>query len=69
MENRVTLRVTGISSEECASRIRDGLRELSGVDTVEVDCRRGIVEIGGSELERADLADILCDIGYTAVPE
>lgn len=69
MENRVTLRVSGLSFGECARRIQDGLRSLPGVDTVDVDPLRGVVEVGGSELERADLADVLCDLGYTAVWE
>ena len=44
--------------------IRDRLYGVSGVDTVDFNQDKNQLVICGMELERADLADRICDMGF-----
>ncbi|HAO69531.1 MAG TPA: hypothetical protein DEP43_08090 [Ruminococcaceae bacterium] len=64
MENRVTFTVTGLSGAGAAEKIREKLYGISGVDTVDFNREKNQLVICGMELERADLADRICDMGF-----
>jgi copper chaperone CopZ len=56
--------VTTVKCGGCASAIESGLRELSGVESVEVAIDSGRVVVSGSGLDRAQLSDKLAQLGY-----
>lgn len=64
MENRVTFIVTGLSAAGVQEKIREKLYGVSGVDTVDFNQDKNQLVICGTELERADLADRICDMGF-----
>lgn len=56
--------VDNVKCGGCAAAIRDGLAELAGVESVEVDIASGQVEVAGSDLDRGELATRLASLGY-----
>ena len=64
MENRVTFIVTSLSAAGAQEKIREKLYGVSGVDTVDFNQDKNQLVICGMELERADLADRICDMGF-----
>jgi len=56
--------VENVKCGGCAAAIRDGLAEVAGVDSVEVDIAAGRVEVAGSGLDRGELATRLAALGY-----
>lgn len=56
--------VDNVKCGGCAAAIRDGLAELAGVESVEVDIASGQVEVAGSGLDRGELATRLASLGY-----
>ncbi|MDD3194089.1 MAG: hypothetical protein PHE47_09670 [Oscillospiraceae bacterium] len=64
MENRVTFTVTGLSAPGAEEKIRAKLYGISGVDTVDFNREKSRLVVCGMELERADLADRICDMGF-----
>ncbi|MCI9406486.1 MAG: hypothetical protein HFK04_06195 [Oscillospiraceae bacterium] len=64
MENRMIFTVTGLSAQGAQERIREKLYGISGVDTVDFDQEKHQLTVCGTELERADLADQICSMGF-----
>ena len=64
MENRVAFTVTGLSASGAEEKIREKLYGISGVDTVDFNREKNQLVICGMELERADLADRICSMGF-----
>lgn len=64
MENQITFTVTGLSAEGAAEKIRERMYGISGVDTVDFDLEKGSLTVCGMELERVDLADEICAMGF-----
>jgi copper chaperone len=56
--------VDNVKCGGCAAAIRDGLSELAGVESVEVDIASGQVEVAGSDLDRGELGTRLASLGY-----
>ncbi|SFD25765.1 Copper chaperone CopZ [Thiohalospira halophila DSM 15071] len=56
--------VDNVKCGGCAAAIRDGLAEVAGVESVEVDIASGQVEVAGSDLDRGELATRLASLGY-----
>jgi copper chaperone len=56
--------VDNVKCGGCAAAIRDGLAEVAGVESVEVDIASGRVEVTGSGLDRGELATRLASLGY-----
>ncbi|MFP4132211.1 heavy-metal-associated domain-containing protein [Thiohalospira sp.] len=59
-----TFDVDNVKCGGCAAAIRDGLAEVAGVESVEVDVATGRVEVAGSGLDRGELATRLAGLGY-----
>ncbi|MFP4181426.1 MAG: heavy-metal-associated domain-containing protein [Thiohalospira sp.] len=59
-----TFDVDNVKCGGCAAAIRDGLSEVAGVESVEVDVATGRVEVAGSGLDRGELATRLAGLGY-----
>jgi copper chaperone len=67
--NETTLSVTGITCKSCINRINRAVSGLAGVESVDVDMRRGQVRIQHAPLVLAEqLAERLSAAGYPAEP-
>lgn len=64
MENRVAFTVTAFQRRVRKKKIREKLYGISGVDTVDFNREKNQLVICGMELERADLADRICSMGF-----
>ncbi len=59
--------VQNVKCGGCVSTIENGLKELPGVETVEVTIEGGQVTVTGDNLSRAELSDTLKQLGYPEV--
>ena len=66
-ENKVTLKVEGMSCEHCVGRVQKALDAAPGVIAARVDLDSGTAEINyGAETDSARLAEIISGAGYPA---
>ena len=56
--------VQKVKCDGCATNIREGLLNLPGIDSVEVEVSTGQVTVQGPELSREQLAEKLTALGY-----
>ncbi|MBE0509404.1 MAG: heavy-metal-associated domain-containing protein [Chromatiales bacterium] len=56
--------VKNVKCGGCASAIQDGIKDQSGVTTVEVEVASGQVTVSGEGLDRAALSGKLAALGY-----
>jgi copper chaperone len=56
--------VSNVKCGGCASAIQNGLKDIPGVDTVEVSVESGTVTITGEQLSRQQLGAKLAELGY-----
>jgi copper chaperone CopZ len=56
--------VQNVKCGGCVSTIENGLKELPGVQTVEVTIEGGQVTVTGDNLSRSELSDKLKELGY-----
>lgn len=59
--------VQNVKCGGCVSAIENGLKELAGVESVEVSIDSGQVTVTGENLSRAELSDKLQQLGYPEV--
>ena len=60
-----TLKVTGMSCNNCKAHVEKALRGVSGAESVEVDLAKGEAVVTGSA-SREDLKKAVEDAGYDA---
>lgn len=58
------LTVENIKCGGCASTINSKLSALDVVDSVDIDIEDGVVNIGGEEAGRTEVAQLLLKLGY-----
>ncbi len=63
---RVELKVDGMTCSHCSGSVSRALQEMSGVADVQVDLADGKATIGGSDLDAAALAGRVEELGYKA---
>lgn len=56
--------VQNVKCGGCVSAIENGLKELPGVESVEVTIEGGQVTVSGAELSRQQISDKLQQLGY-----
>lgn len=56
--------VSNVKCGGCASAIQNGLKDLPGVETVEVSVQDGRVTVTGEGLSREQLGGKLAELGY-----
>lgn len=62
------LRVDGLSCPFCAYGIEKKLMQTEGVESVEIDLERGVVEVGvreGAKLTESRMKQLVSDAGFT----
>ncbi len=66
-ENKVTLKVEGMTCGHCVGRVQKALDTAPGVTEAKVDLDSGTAEIRfGAETDAAGLAAIVTEAGYPA---
>lgn len=63
-ESVVTVSIKGMTCEHCVKSVERSLRETPGVETVEVDLKKGEARIRGRELDEIQLAGSVEVLGY-----
>ena len=58
------LSVQNVKCTGCATRIRQGLAEIDGVESVEVDVATGVVTIAGNVYSKDTVVNELSKLGY-----
>lgn len=56
--------VLNVKCGGCVSNIQNGLKDLPGVESVEVTIEGGQVTVSGENLDRAQISSKLSEIGY-----
>ncbi|MFZ0370469.1 MAG: copper chaperone CopZ [Halobacillus sp.] len=65
---QTTIKVEGMTCEHCEKAVTGALKELDGVEEVQVDLTTGNVEVSTSkEVSREAMADAIEDQGYDVV--
>ena len=59
-----TMMVEGMTCGHCEKAVKEALKELQGVDNVEVDLTSGRVLVEGQELEDNKLKEAVDEAGY-----
>ncbi len=67
--SQLELPVAGMTCNECATTLKAGLSELSGVSRVDVDRRNNRVRVSGEGLDEDQLRTTIEELGYRAQPE
>jgi len=64
VNQRIELKVDGMTCSHCSANVSRTLQEMSGVTDVQVDLGAGKATIGGSDLDAAALAGRVEELGY-----
>lgn len=66
MSGVIALSVSGMSCQHCVAAVEEALRDVAGVEHVEVDLGEGRATVAGSGLDAAALRAAVADAGYDA---
>jgi uncharacterized membrane protein YraQ (UPF0718 family)/copper chaperone CopZ len=64
---KMKILITGMSCNHCARSIQRALTESAGVESAEVDYRKGVAVVTGSEFDREALKNAVESLGYSVV--
>ena len=64
--SKVEIQASNIKCGGCVSNVQNGLKELDGIASVEVDIPSNKVTIEGAELDKAVIEAKLAELGYPA---
>ncbi len=65
----ITYSVPGMSCDHCKAAVSSALREVGGVESVDVDLEAKLVTVRGSTLDDAALRAAVDEAGYEAARE
>ncbi|MER1999587.1 MAG: cation transporter [Lysinibacillus sp.] len=63
----ITLNVEGMSCGNCVNSIESNLRQLSGVEEVQVELAAKTVTVTASTASEKQIADVIEDLGFDVV--
>lgn len=66
MSEVITLSVSGMSCQHCVAAVEEALRDVAGVERVEVDLGQARATVEGSGFDAAALRAAVADAGYDA---
>ncbi len=66
MSDTLTYRVPGMSCAHCTAAVGGELRQVAGVDAVDVDLESKLVRVSGAGLDDAALRAAIEEAGYRA---
>ena len=58
------IKVAKVKCNGCVTNIKQGLADMSGLESVEVDLASGVVSINGESLDRQVIVSKLAELGY-----
>lgn len=58
------IKVDKVKCNGCASNIKNGLADMNGVDSIEVDVASGTVNVTGEQLDHQAIVSKLTALGY-----
>lgn len=61
-----TINASNIKCGGCASNIQQGLKEISGIESIEVNIETGEVNITANGVEKTVIEQKLSDLGFPA---
>ena len=61
---RLKIIVGGMSCESCARTVRRALMENPGVDSAEIDLKRGVALVEGNDFDESELRSSIEELGY-----
>ncbi len=67
MENKVLVKVQGMSCKGCERRLQDQLAKLPGIELVTANAKNGTVEVIGSQLDAMSITDEIEALGFTVI--
>ena len=65
----LTYRVGGMSCAHCQAAVTEGVRQVKGVDNVDVDLDTKLVRVAGSDLDDQAVRAAIGEAGYQAERE
>ncbi len=65
----IQLKVAGMTCNHCAGAVTRALAALPGVGSVEVDLKKGLAMVGGSNLDKCAMQKSIEDLGYKVVTD
>lgn len=65
--DKIEIQASNIKCGGCVSNVENGLKDLAGVTTIEVDIPSNKVTVEGSDLDRTIIEAKLAELGYPAV--
>ncbi|MEJ2141325.1 MAG: heavy-metal-associated domain-containing protein [Gammaproteobacteria bacterium] len=65
--DKLEIQASNIKCGGCVSNVQNGLKEMDGIATVEVDIPSNKVTVEGSELDQSAIEAKLAELGYPAV--
>ena len=63
------LKAQNIKCAGCAANIKNGLAEMGGIDSIEVDIDTGTVNIQGNNMELSTIISKLSELGYPVIQD
>ena len=61
------IKVAKVKCGGCVTNIKQGLADMSGLESVEVDLASGVVSINGESLDRQTIVNKLVELGYPEI--
>ena len=65
--NKIEIRISGMSCTGCENRVKNVLKNIENVESVNANYNTGIVEIGTNDIKNLDIdviKETLEDLGY-----
>lgn len=67
MENEIVLYVEGMRGHACEKKIVNEIAMLPGIELVQVDYKKGAVQVTGGDVDRLAVEDIVESLGYPTI--
>lgn len=65
----VQLKAQNIKCAGCVANIKNGLTEIAGIDSIDVDIDSGTINVEGSALDSSAITSKLTTLGYPVVQD
>lgn len=66
---KIELQASNIKCAGCVSNIKDGLKDINGINEINVDIDSNVVSLAGSEMNPEEIKNKLTELGYPTVSD
>ena len=63
------LNAQNIKCAGCVANIKNGLTEIAGIDSIEIDIDSGTINVEGSALDSGTITSKLTELGYPVIQD